>query len=139
MAKARLNRAAEEAGLPWGDRKNTFNSRLSQELGKWAESQGEGDPFHNTVFRTYFVDNKNIGKISILVDLAESIGLSGSEAEKILKTRAFKSEVDEDWSRSHAMGIRAVPTFVLDGRHLVGAQPYPLLEQFLLENAVKRK
>ena len=137
--QARLNQAAAEAGLPLGDRKKTFNSRLAQELGKWTETQDKGDQFHNAVFRLYFVDGKNIGRISILVDLAESMGLHGRDAEKVLETRAFKSEVDADWSRAYAMGITAVPTFVLNGRHLVGAQPYPILEQFLLENSVMRK
>jgi hypothetical protein len=35
---ASLKRAADKEGLPLGERKKTYNSRLAQELGKWAES-----------------------------------------------------------------------------------------------------
>jgi len=35
-AMARIKKIAAELDLPWGERKRTFNSRLAQELGKWA-------------------------------------------------------------------------------------------------------
>ena len=139
QVQARLNQAAADAGLPLGERKSTFNSRLAQELGKWAESQDRGDLFHNAVFRAYFVDGHNIAMSPLLVKLAESVGLSGSEAKDVLETRAFKSQVDADWSNCYALGITAVPTFVINGRHLVGAQPYSVLEQFMLDNSVPKK
>jgi predicted DsbA family dithiol-disulfide isomerase len=31
-------------------RKKTYNSRLAQELGKWAETKGKGDEYHDAVF-----------------------------------------------------------------------------------------
>ena len=71
----RLRKVANEVGLPLGKRERTFNSRLAQELGKWAESEGKGYQFHNAVFRAYFVDGKNIGKTPVLVDIAESLSL----------------------------------------------------------------
>jgi predicted DsbA family dithiol-disulfide isomerase len=37
------------------------------------------------------------------------------------------------------MDISSVPTFVLDHEAVVGAQPYEILEQFLLKKGVKRK
>jgi predicted DsbA family dithiol-disulfide isomerase len=135
---ARLRQVADELGLPLGERKKTYNSRLAQELGKWAESQGRGDEFHDGVFRTYFVDGSNIAKIPVLVDLAESVGLSGEEAQRVLEARAFKEAVDLDWSRAHAMGVTAVPTFVVDRRAVVGAQPYEALEQLLKVNNTKQ-
>jgi len=136
---ARLKKVAHELGLPLGDRKETFSSRLAQELGKWAESQGQGDRFHNAVFRAYFVDGKNIGKISELVDLAKSVDLPGKAAQKVLETRAFKEAVDLDWSRAHKMGVTGVPTFVINQQAIVGAQPYEALEQFMKVNNVKNR
>jgi predicted DsbA family dithiol-disulfide isomerase len=133
----RLRRVAEEEGLPFGNRSMTYNSRLAQELGKWAECQGRGGAYHNTLFRAYFVDGRNIGKPSELVRLAYSIGLSDEEAYKIINSRAFREAVDEDWSRSRQLGITAVPTFVLNGSTVVGAQPYPVLETFLTENGIQ--
>jgi predicted DsbA family dithiol-disulfide isomerase len=136
---SRLREVADELGLPLGERKKTYNSRLAQELAKWAESKGRGDEFHKAVFRAYFVDGKNIGWVDELVLLAKSVGLPEGEARQILKSRTFREAVDADWSRAHAMGITAVPTFVVDQQAVVGAQPYEVLEQFLRENHVKKR
>ncbi len=127
---SRLKQVADELGLPLGKRKKTYNSRLAQELAKWAESKGRGDPFHEAVFRAYFVDGKNIGKGDVLVALAKSIGLPEDEARSALELRSFKEAVDSDWSRSHALEITAVPTFFIDDRVIVGFPAYELLEDF---------
>ncbi len=136
---AHLKQVADEVGLPLGERKKTYNSRLAQELGKWAESEGRGDEFHRAVFQAYFADGKNIAKIPKLVDLAISVELPGKEAQKVLETRAFKEAVDLDWSRAYAMGVTAVPTFVLKQQAVVGAQPYEALEQLMKANNVKKR
>ncbi|MBI5966242.1 MAG: DsbA family oxidoreductase [Deltaproteobacteria bacterium] len=136
---SRLKQVADELGLPWGERKKTCNSRLAQELGKWAESKGQGDKFHDAVFRAYFVAGKNIGKMDVGLSLAKSVGLPEEEAKEVLQSRAFRKAVDEDWSLSYRMGITAVPTFVIDGQAVVGAQPYEVLEKFLKECRVLRR
>jgi len=137
--KARLRKAAEEAGLPLGERQRTYNSRMAQELGKWAEEEGKGDEFHNAVFRAYFVDAVNIAKIEELVSIARMVGLPKEEAREVLQSRTHKAAVDFDWNRSHQYGLTAVPTFVIGRKGVVGAQPYEVLEQFLEENNIKRK
>ena len=138
-AMARLKRVAEGLGLPMGERKKTYNSRLAQELGKWAETQGKGDEFHNAVFRAYFADGKNIAKTSVLAGLAQAVGLPEKEAGKILKQRTFRKAVDSDWDLAYQREISSVPTFVVDDEAVVGSQAYEVLEQFLLDKGVKRK
>jgi len=135
----RLKKVAEELGLPLGERKKTYNSRLAQELAKWAESKGKGDAFHDAAFRAYFVDGRNIGKIEELTGLAKSIGLSENEAKSVLQSRSFKEAVDNDWRLAYQMSITAVPTFVIDTQTVVGAQPYEVLKQFLKANNVKKR
>lgn len=134
----RLKNKAAELGLPFGERKKTYNSRLAQELGSWAESRNRGDEFHLAAFKTYFVAGKNIAKFSVLSDLAASVGLPREEAETVLSTRAFRKPVDEDWSISIQKGITAVPTFVINQDKLVGAQPYEMLQKFMAANGVSR-
>jgi len=134
-----LKHAADEAGLPFGDRMKTFNSRLAQELGKWAESNDKGDSFHHAVFKAYFAEGINIAKISSLVNIAASVGLPREESEAVLVKRIFKTDVDEDWSLSQKNGITAVPTFVINNDRLVGAQPYEMLEEVMEANGVKKR
>jgi predicted DsbA family dithiol-disulfide isomerase len=121
----RLKAAAREAELPFSEqRKMTYNSRLAQELSKWAEAKAKGDLFHQTVFRAYFVEGLNIGKETVLLELVKRMGLPVDEARSVLQERFYKAAVDSDWIRSRESGIQAVPTLVLAGQALVGAQPY---------------
>jgi predicted DsbA family dithiol-disulfide isomerase len=129
--KHRLKQVAAELGLPLGERKKIHNSRLAQELAKWAESKGKGESFQKAVFRAYFVDGKNIAKAEELVALAKSLGLPEEETRSVLQSRTFKEAVDSDWERSHSLGITGVPTFVVGKQWIVGAQPYEVLERFL--------
>lgn len=138
-AMARLKKVAAELGLPWGERTMSYNSRLAQELGKWAETRGQGDAFHDAVFRAYFVDGKNIAQTEVLMGLVHLLGLPETEAREALQKRDFKESVDSDWALVDRLGITSVPTFVLNDSTLVGAQPYEALALFLRENGAKRR
>jgi len=107
---------------------------------KEEDAQGKGDQYHEAVFRAYFVDRKNIGKMDELVHLAKSIDLPEKEAKPALELRTFEEAVDVDWVRSRHLGINAVPTFLIDNQAVVRAQPYEVLEEFLRNcGAQKRK
>jgi len=137
--KARLMQVARTEGLPFGHRDKTYNSRLAQELGKWAESKGRGKVYHDAVFHAYFAEGKNIGKIAELTALVGRLSLPEEEARKVLEERSFKELVDRDWQRSYRMGVSAVPTFLVGGQFLVGAVPYEALEKLLLDNSVSKR
>ena len=47
--------------MPYGRRTHTYNSRLAQELGKWADTQPGGEAIHDALYKAYFVDTRNIG------------------------------------------------------------------------------
>ena len=114
----------------------TFNSRLAQELGKWAEQMGKGQAFHDAVFRAYFADNRNIAQTKILADIATAVGLDANEAQNVIAARTFKEAVDTDWARAYESGVTAVPTFLMNGQALVGAQTFNALADFMLQNNV---
>jgi predicted DsbA family dithiol-disulfide isomerase len=134
-----LRKMAADLKLPFGEREKTYNSRLAQELGLWAESKNKGDIFHTAAFKAYFVDGKNIAKIPVLLDLAASVDLPSKEAAAVLATRAFKAAVDADWKLSREKAITAVPTFVMNQDKLVGAQPYEMLVELMVANEVKKR
>jgi predicted DsbA family dithiol-disulfide isomerase len=115
-------------GLPYGERTMTYNSRLAQELGKWADTQPGGDAFHDALFRAYFVEARDISRPAVLLDVVEQTGLPVDDAREVLERRTFKDAVDADWALSREYGISGVPTFVAGGYGVVGAQPYEALE-----------
>jgi predicted DsbA family dithiol-disulfide isomerase len=109
QAQMRARMAAE--GLPYGDRKMTFNSRLAQELAAWAVSQPGGEAIHDALFRAYFVE------------------LDEAQAREVIEKRTHKAAVDADWEKSREYGVTGVPTYVVGKRGVVGAQPYETLEE----------
>lgn len=133
VAWQQMKTRMDAEGLPYGKRTHTYNSRLAQELGKWAETQPGGEAIHDALYRAYFVDARNIGDIDVLVEVAESVGLSGADARKVLDDRSFRDAVDDDWRKSHQYGITGVPTFVAGGYGVVGAQPYEAIAHLLNE------
>ncbi|ETW94093.1 MAG: hypothetical protein ETSY1_36375 [Candidatus Entotheonella factor] len=130
--KARMSGLMAEEGLPYGDRTHTYNSRLAQEVGKWADAEGHGDAFHEAMFHAYFVDGLNISDADTLAQIAASVGLSADGAQAVMRERRFQAAVDADWQRSRDFGITGVPTFVANGRGVVGAQPYEILERLVV-------
>jgi predicted DsbA family dithiol-disulfide isomerase len=120
----RLVNVAAAEGLPLSIRTRTYNSRLAQELGKWAESRDMGDPYRRAVYRAYFVDGRNIALMDELIRIAKSVGLPVDEARAVLSERSLASSVDADWQRAREMRITAVPTHICDGKILAGFSSY---------------
>jgi predicted DsbA family dithiol-disulfide isomerase len=128
---AQMKARMDAEGLPYGRRTMTYNSRLAQELGKWADTQPGGDAIHDALFRAYFVDARDISQPEVLLDIAGRVGLSVEAARDVLTNRTFRAAVDEDWRLSREYGITGVPTFVAGRYGVVGAQPYEALEQLV--------
>jgi len=129
--QARMKGLMDAEGLPYGERTHSYNSRLAQELGKWADTQQGGGAIHDALYKAYFVEGRNIGDPAVLVQIAQSVGLSPEGAGKVLNERSFKDALDADWTMSREMGVTGVPTFAAAGYGVVGAQPYEVLEKLL--------
>ncbi|MEQ8226979.1 MAG: DsbA family oxidoreductase [Rhodospirillales bacterium] len=141
---ARMQGMMQAEGLPFKDRSHTFNSRLAQEVGKWAETQDGGNAIHDKFFEAYFVDQRNIGDVEVILDIVKSAGLNVDEARKVIEDRTFKDAIDADWAKSHQYGVTGVPTFVSAGpdgqlHGLVGAQPLEGLMQLMEAVGAEKK
>jgi predicted DsbA family dithiol-disulfide isomerase len=131
-----LKNTAAKLGLSFGNRTMTYNSRLAQEIGLWAQTKGLGHMFHMKVFKAYFVQGLNIGLKDVLVDLIQSSGLDPARGRQIMDTREFSNAVDSDWELARARGVTAVPTFFFGRARLVGAQPYEALKKLILQSVL---
>ena len=134
-----LIHTAKELDLPFGKREKTYNSRLAQELAKWAETQRGGEGVHDAMYRAYFVDGLNIALVDNLMTVVRQLGLSEDEAHDVLTSRRFRDAVDADWGRCRSLGVTAVPTFVVGNKGIVGAQPYEALETLVVEGGAAKR
>jgi len=123
---------ARDEGLDWSAGKGmSYNSTRAQVLGKWAESVGRGDAFHEAAFRTTFVDRLNIAEIFVLKSMAKAAGLDPDKVEEALEDKVYTDAVNSDWEYCRKSGISAVPTFSIEGRSISGAHPYETLRELV--------
>ncbi len=125
---AQMKARMDAEGLPYGQRSMTYNSRIAQELGKWADTQPVGEAIHDALFRAYFVEARDISQPDVLLEIVKAVGLPVDAARQVIEQRTFKDAVDADWKLSREYGITGVPTFVAGRYGVVGAQPYEALE-----------
>ena len=132
--RERMQGLMREAGLPYGERTHTYNSRLAQELAKWAEGRLDEagvDELHRRLYEAYFVTGTNIGDRKELVTIAVESGLGGDETRAMLEQRTMREAIDRDWQQARQYGITGVPTFTGKDLMVVGCQPYDVLERFV--------
>jgi len=134
---AQMKARMDGEGLPYGERTMTYNSRLAQELGKWADTQPGGEAIHDALFRAYFVEARDISQPAVLLDIVGRVGLSVDAAREVLEKRTFQAAVDADWELSRRYGITGVPTFVVGRYGVVGAQPYEALVELVQKAATQ--
>jgi len=104
--QAEMRARMQAEGLPYGNRSHTYNSRLAQELGAWADTQPGGDAIHDAIFRAYFVDGLNIGDAQVLVKLAKAVGLPEDKAREVLEKRVFREAVGRRLRRGGRPALR---------------------------------
>ncbi len=110
-----------------------------QELAKWGDAQPNGSKLHAQLYQAYFVDGEDISDSEVLLRLVEEAGLDVESARGVLTERSFSPAVDQDWQLAAQYGVTGVPTFVADGRGVVGAQPYEVLVQLVEAGGAVRR
>ena len=117
-----MSRLMNEENLEYKNREFTYNSRLAQELGYWGQFKYSNDIIHDEIYKSYFINKKNIYNIDILLKAASKAKLPQEEAREILEKRIYKDIIDKHWEYSYKIGVTGVPTYILGTSYLVGAQ-----------------
>jgi len=100
---------------------NTFNAHR---LLYWSRQFDKQTELKLALFKLYFTEAGNPGNSAQLIQAVAKVGLPTDEAQKILATDQFVQEVREEEARYQAMGINAVPTFIINDKYkFIGGQP----------------
>ena len=117
-----MNQVMKKEKLDYSYREFTYNSRLAQELGFWAEIKHKNIDIHDKIYEAYFKFKLNINDKDILLDIVSNLNLPKNEANDVLSKRTYKIEIDKHWQISYKIGVTGVPTYMLNKNYLVGAQ-----------------
>ena len=112
---------------------NTFDAHR---LLHWSAGEGKERELKMALFTVYFSEGQNPSDHATLVAVAESVGLAGERVRQILASDEFAKEVRERERFYLGNGIHAVPSIVIDNRHLIqGGQPPEVFERALRQLA----
>lgn len=130
----RLNEMGKAYGVHF-NRSDGFlpNSRRALILSEYAKNTSSFAPLHLKIFKAYFEEGRDIGDPEVLIELAESSGLSREEVEQAWQDNSLKQQLQEIATTAHREGATGgVPTFIINERHkIVGAQPYSVFQETL--------
>ena len=79
----------------------------------------------------------DIGDRERLLEIAASAGLDRGELEAYLMSGQAEAKLNESLSEVLDRGIDGVPTFIIGGRKVVGAQPFEVLEKVVEEELAR--
>ena len=102
------------------------NAALAAEASVAAEMQGKFWEMHDKLF----AEQNDLDRPA-LERHAVQLGLDLRAFRAALDTHAGKARVDEDLAVGRQLGVRGTPTFFIDGRPVMGAQPLPAFRQII--------
>ena len=109
----RVRLVFKDLPLPFHDR-----ARPAHEASRCAAEAGKFWAYHDRLFQEQPAFDRDD-----LVQYAVDLGLDRARFVKCLDGRRFAAAVEADVAQARALGINGTPTFLINGRPLVGAHP----------------
>lgn len=98
-------------------------SRLAFEGSLFARQHGKLREYNHAVFCAFFQEDKDIGRIDVLREVAEGIGLDGNEFAGALENGVYRDEHAKLLRHAvEEMGIRSVPAAFIGTIPLMGVR-----------------
>ena len=96
----------------------------ASEAAHCAGEQGKYWEMHDAMFA-----NQRALQVPALKQAARALGIDGAKFDQCLDSGKHAANVRADYALGEKMGVNSTPTIYINGRPLVGAQPF---EQFKL-------
>lgn len=121
-------------------RSRIYNTFDAHRLLHWAESEGRQRELKRALFAAYFTEGRNPSDREVLIDVARQAGLDPDGARQVLESGQFADQVRQVEQRYGQLGIRAVPSVIINDKYLIqGGQPVEVFEQALRKIAAEPK
>lgn len=127
--RRRVTAMAREMELPleWPER--VVNSYEALQVAEFAKDLGkrEFDAVHRKLFRAYFVDGRNLGRRTELLQVVVDAGLDEEAVEGCLEDARYEEEIRRAEREADRYGIEETPTMLFERFKVVGAAPLEVL------------
>ena len=94
------------------------NAHKAAQAALAAHAQGKFWAFHDELFK----NTRNLSRATYL-KIAKSLKLDVARFTKELDSGKYKAQVDADMAAGKSVGVQGTPTFLINGKKFVGAQP----------------
>lgn len=91
--------------------------------------------FARTVYRAYFVEDRNISEPDVVLDIAAALGADRAELSAAIVSGALKERFKAEVDVAIARGVFGSPFFIVEGEPFWGVDRLPQLERWLAEGA----
>lgn len=124
-----VTRIAEDYGVDIKKPPKRSNSSLALQAALFVKTSNPTlfKQLHSKIFDAYFQQGLDIGEINTILEIASEIGLDTKILGENLSKPTYKQQLLELRTMAESIGIYGVPTFIIGGRPLVGAQPIEIL------------
>jgi predicted DsbA family dithiol-disulfide isomerase len=112
----------------------TPNTRAAHRLMRYAQRIGEPSQvaaLFEALFAAYFSEGRDIGSVAVLVDVAGANGFDAEAVRTHLTSIEDTREVVAEELQAQTDGVHSVPTLLIAGERVSGAQAPELLAQSL--------
>lgn len=115
---AGLTQLAKEVGLDYHlDKTIITNTSDALRLVKLAKETGKADAAEEMLFKAYFVDGKDISDRAFLLETAEHLGITRTDAEALLDSEKYRDEIAEDIDFSeNQLSLEYIPFYRINNR-----------------------
>ena len=137
--EAGVARLAREAGLVMRRPPRLANSRLALQAAEFARDAGGFEPVHLALFRAHWEEGRDLGAIDTLLDVVGAAGLSVEGLRESLERGRYAGRIDQARNDAATLGIDAIPAHVAGPYVVLGAQPYPVLEELMRRSGARRR
>jgi protein-disulfide isomerase len=93
-----------------------------------AEEQGEFWRYHDILFANQAEGDRSAFSNERLVAFADALGLNVGEFESCLKDHRYLDRVRQEYNDGKALEVSSTPTFLINGKLILGAQPYEVFQ-----------
>lgn len=134
--RANLHQRGLDVGYEFGHRGGgrIYNTFDAHRLLHWAGLEGKQTELKLALFDLYFKQAGNPSDHEQLLTTVEKVGLDVTQAQQILSSDQYSSEVRHAQQRYQSSGISSVPAVIINNKHLIsGGQPADVFKQALVQ------